>query len=144
MLCSTLALAQNNTYNTDDFTIWKVIDVDVKNKYLVLKSKKDEQLKEFKPICTNAKIWIFKYAMMGFDDSFYDASSQPSNLINIAKSSEYIMKIDVEEDDLQRVSSSSINKICTDHQAQMYFDSNGGNLHGIISYVGDKAISPPF
>ena len=143
ILCSTLTVAQNND-NTDDFTIWKVVDVDVENKYLALESKKDEQLKEFKPICTSAKVWVFEYAMMGFDDSFYDASSQPSNLANIAKSSEYIMKIDVEEDDLQKTNSSSINKICTDHQAQMYFDPNGGNRHGIISYVGDKSISPPF
>jgi len=142
-LCSTLVVAQNNTYRTDNYTSWKVVDVDVKNKYLALESKKEQQLKEFKPICTSAKIWIFKYEMMGMDDSFYDASSQPSNLANIAKSYEYIMKIDVEADDLQRASS-AMNEICRDHQAQIYFDSNGGNTHGIISYVGDKAISPPF
>ena len=143
-LYGTFAVAQNSTYKTDNYTTWKVIDVDVKNKYLALKSRKEEELKEFKPICTNAKIWIFKYEMMGIDDSFYDEGSRSSSLVNITKSTEYTMKIDVEEDNLQRGSFSSMNKICRDHQAQMYFDSNGRNTHGIITYVGDKTISPPF
>ncbi|MBL4773299.1 MAG: hypothetical protein JKX98_06780 [Alcanivoracaceae bacterium] len=102
--------------------------------------------------CTNAKVFIFKYELLGLDDTFYDRNSQPKDLDSILdppyNRDAYSIKIDVEEDnpDIHH----NYDRICADNRAQRYFDAsivinnNTIEKRGVITYVGDKNITPPF
>jgi hypothetical protein len=137
---------------------WQVVDTDVAEKFIVLKPIiKEKGLEQYnrikdqlKPVCFNEldQIMVFKYAMLGMDNAFYDGNSQA---VDISKASRFPysgkqFKIRIEVEAEGGVSG----KICTENKAQRFFANTSNNnknsfpKYGIISYLGDKDINPPF
>lgn len=147
LLCSPILAAQNNSYRTNNYTTWNIVKVDVKNKYAIVTPKAKTNIDSIKPICFSDDKMIFMYEMMGIDDSFYDKNSQPRKLKTIINSRyvkrDYSLKIDVEEDNNidNKLKNKYVN-ICAANNAQKYNSSS--SQHGIIKYIGDITIMPPF
>lgn len=135
--------AQN--YKSDNYMQWRILDKSVKDKYLVVQAKDQKLINSFKPICVGADKWIFRYEMMAFDDAFFNAQSQPSNLKYLKKSGEYTMKVDIEELNVYSEKTPA-DEICTENQTRLNVNTaQGGKVRiGIVTYVGDKNIKLPF
>ncbi len=134
--------AQN--YKSDNYMQWRILGKSVEDKYLIVQAKDQKMVDRFRPICVGADKWIFRYEMMAFDDAFYNAQSKPSNLKFLKNSADYIMKIDIEEDNIYSEKTSA-DKICTENQTQLNINPQAGKVRiGIVTYVGDKNIGLPF
>lgn len=153
-LISSISVAEVNTYRTDNYTAWKVLKSNVKHQYVEVVSVDKLKPDLLRPICVDGNKMIFKYEMMGEDDSFYDINSQAINVkslnTTIYRSVVFALKIDVEQDnDLNGRLDEEYNNICTKNKAQRYIapqmrTSNGIDSHGVIKYIGDITIQPPF
>lgn len=153
MLFCTASIAQIGNYKTSNYTAWKVLKGDAKDKYVEVISMDNLAPEKLNPICLSDNKMIFKYEMMGHEDSFYDENSKNINVESIRQSSYqstvFALKIDVEEDnDLEIKLNEQYNKICADNNSIRFNSTmrskNGMSYHGVVKYVGDVSIKPPF
>jgi hypothetical protein len=153
MLFCTASLAQIGNYKTNNYTAWKVLKGNAKDKYIEVISMDNLEPEKLNPICLSDNKMIFKYEMMGHEDSFYDASSKNINVESIRqasyKSIVFALKIDIEEDnDSDGKLNEQYNKICSDNKSIRFNSTmrskNGVNYHGVVKYIGDVTIAPPF
>jgi hypothetical protein len=152
-LFCTASIAQIGDYKTNNYSAWKVLKGSDKDKYVEVVSMDKLRPEQLSPICYADNKMIFKYEMMGHEDSFYDKNSNIFNVNSIGtlahRSTVFALKIDVEEDNgVKGRLDKQYNKICSDNKSQRYTSTmrskSGMDFHGVIKYIGDATTQPPF
>jgi len=152
---STAQVSENLNYNFKYFT---VVKTDVKNKYIgvsvPLSNGKAMTSREFallldttRPVCYTKDRLFYKYEMLGEDDSYYNKSSKAVKLNSLASiRTNFKFIIELEEDDITSKTSKNIDSlICSSNNASQYRNNTKSvEKHGVIKYIGDVSINPPF
>ncbi|MCB1604491.1 MAG: hypothetical protein R3F25_03905 [Gammaproteobacteria bacterium] len=153
LVCSVSMAQTDGFYRTDNFTAWKVVKANKKEQYLELVSVDDLEPRFFSPICMKDNRMIFKYELLGHDDSFYDKDAKVKDIDflnrSIYSNVVFALKIDIEEgNDFNGNPEEEYNRICKENNSQRftteYRSKRGMAYHGVIKYVGDSSIQPQY
>jgi hypothetical protein len=152
-LFCTASIAQIGNYKTNNYSAWKVTKSSDKDKYVEVVSMDNLNPEQLNPICLSGNKMIFKYEMMGHRDSFYNKNSEILNVNSLNRASYksivFALKVDVEEDnDLEGKLNTLYDKICKENNSQRFKSTlrskSGIDYHGVVKYIGDATVYPPF
>jgi hypothetical protein len=153
MLCTTVVFAQDSNYSSNNYTTWKIIKADTKDKYVIATPNFKTNATVMMPICTLGDSMIFTYEMMAEENMFYNKKSEAVSVNEITrlsnKSEIYVMKVDLDEDnDLDKGLRARYDRICALNKATRNITykskSKGIEIHGVVRYIGDTSIRLPF
>jgi len=149
--CLTLKAQINNYKNDNSFSVWKVLKVNVKEKYVIVRPNKKISNNIVMPLCHSGSLMLFKYKMEGDDDTFYKYNSKTAKLDTIVKfpngNKKYALKIEVVIDDTTDNSlERNYDNICTANNFNKYVRKGGRKVrrHGVVKYIGVINNAYPF